>query len=180
MRRSSILLLIGLCLVLAACDGGAPVAVSTPTPTSPPTTTFDELGIEAELPGTNWRDIPYNIDDAEAYGKMRGDNQLLFFAVRTSQQVNTDAELKVLTDGFARGAMVPPYTVERAEFQGYPSYVLEGVLKMPTVSEDYRTRINFFTAHDKVHIVGAGATIGEWTATGEDLVTQILSGVRVR
>jgi hypothetical protein len=180
MRKTSTLILIGLCLVLAACDAGDQAAGSTPSPTLPRVTVFKELGIEAELPGTGWIDIPYDMEDAEANGKLSTDNQLIFFVIRPNTEVKTDAEMKEVVDGFAHGGMVPPYTIERAEFQGYPSYVLEGVLNMPSINSDYRMRINFFTAHEKVHIVGAGTTLPGWTSTGKDQVSQLLNSVRVR
>jgi hypothetical protein len=169
-----------LCLLLAACDSGAPVAGPTPTATAPPSTAFNELGIEARLPGTAWSDIPYDIPGAEAYGRLSGGNRLFFFAMRTTEEAGSNAELQEYAGSFAGAAMVPPYTIERAEFQGYPSYAVEGILKLPTVDEDYRARVNFFTAHDKVHVVGAGARTAEWSDGGQAQVDTILKSVRVR
>jgi hypothetical protein len=192
MRKTTTLMLIGLCLVLVACDAGDRAAGSTPSPTSPsssptsstssPVTTFKELGIEAELPGTGWTDIPYNIEDAEAYGKLSADNQLQFFVFRPRTDIKSDAELKELADGFAHGGMDPGFTVEKADFQSYPSYLLKGVMNMttPTFNADYQMRVYFFTLNEKAYIIGAGAVKDEGGSSQEEMVDKILSSVRVR
>jgi hypothetical protein len=194
MRKTTTLILIVLCLVLAACDSGDQARGSTPSPSSPtpptsptsstssPVTTFKELGIEAELPGIGWTDIPYNIEDAEAYGKLSADNQLQFFVFRPRTDIKTDAELKELADGFAHGGMDPDFTVEKADFQSYPSYLLKGVMNMttPTFNADYQMRVYIFTLNEKAYIVGAGAMIDEGGSAQVEMVDKILSSVRVR
>jgi hypothetical protein len=185
-------------IALSACDTGDQARGSTPSSTSPsssptsmpsspsspasPVTVFKELGIEAELPGTGWIDIPYNNEDSEAYGKLSADNQLQFFVFRPYTDIKTDAELKELADGFAYGGTDSTYTVEKAEFLGYPAYVLEGVQNMitPTFTADYQMRVYLFTVKERAYIIGAGAMIDEGGSAQVDMVDKILSSVRVR
>jgi hypothetical protein len=194
MRKTTTLILIGLCFVLAACDSGDQARGSTPSSTSPTPqtsltarassamTVFKELGIEAELPGTGWQDIPYNIEDVEAYGKLSADNQLQFFVFRPNTDIKTDAELKELADGFAHGGLDPDFTIEKADFQSYPSYRLEGVQNLiwPTFTADYQVRVFLFAVKERAYILGAGAMIDEGGAAQVDMVDKILSSVRVR
>jgi hypothetical protein len=194
----SVALLVLISLALAACDAGDQGAGSTPSSTSPsssptstpsspsspasPVTVFKELGIEAELPGTGWQDIPYDMEDAEAYGKLSADNQLQFFVFRLYTEIKTDAELKELAAGFAYGDTDATFTFEKAEFLGYPSYVVEGVqgLITPTFTADYQKRVYIFILNERAYIVGAGAMIDEGGSAQVDMIDKILSSVRVR
>jgi hypothetical protein len=194
----SVALLVLINLALAACDAGDQGAGSTPSSTSPassststssspsspssPVTVFKELGIEAELPGTGWIDIPYNNEDSEAYGKLSADNQLQFFVFRPHTDIKTDAELKELADGFAYGGTDSTYTVEKADFQSYPSYRLEGVQNLitPTFTADYQVRVYVFAVKERAYILGAGAMVDEGGSAQVDMVDKILSSVRVR
>lgn len=154
-------------------SGGLFSAASTPYSSS-------RLGVSATLPGDDWVEVPFSMDNAVAEMWKTTDNRLLFNVVRvTSFQPKTMLEARVFVNSFANAAVAPPYNIVEDDFHGYPALRLDGTMSQPKLNDDYREVVYFFTVRTQLHFIAAGSKSTEWDDGGKEAVEQILESVSI-
>lgn len=144
--------------------------------------TIDALGVVARLPSSDWQP-PTTFSPSGSTGKMwiRFDARRLFTISQvTAVTPKSDAELQAFVTGFARTALVPPYTTDRVQFHGYSAIRLEGVMSRADLPGDYHAILMFFTANTRLYYLSVAARASDWDSSGRSDAQSILDSVQVR